>query len=609
MAKSIDFTAEKTDRKTCNLLVLSSLGRKTVKKAKNEADGYVEIGKIMGNDENYGGSMKKIFQFVVLTTSLTLVTFFPAIAKTTPQTNATVSDFDSISWWLRYAVEQAGTITDPNCGDDVYGWLGRMQAIAGDIDGANASASAISNMQNRVYIHIAAAKTSYKKGNIAGYKTSIEQAKSTALSKRSVASAIFMNSNMITAYLDCNDVNGAKSYTETLRDNPESPKGYHDVQMAYRKIAGYFACNGNVKDANVIVNDNIKPLGKDNALVEIAETCVRKGKITVAEQFAEYITQVDNKNRVYEKLGVALAESGDIKKAYTLAEKVTDSTLKSSVIAAVAKYQITSGNIDLGKKTAKDITYRDHKIAIYKLIAEKQADAGKIDSAVATIEMMAKMIDDIPMDADKSKFGIFDDSFKKGLVETVYLCVAKTSAKTGDVENYNKYITKATEGVKEINEMPIWKGTIFTRIVDAQLEANDIEGAKKTIKEIKEEHNHSWALFNIVKTQLKKGDIEGAVTTSKEIMDTMNKSFACGEIASAFVKKGELAEAKKVLLHLGNSSREAEAYRRTATAFVETGYAEKLANWLDEMPSPQARVSACIGAVDGIMKHRKSRAK
>ncbi|MBN2455267.1 MAG: hypothetical protein JXB29_01815, partial [Sedimentisphaerales bacterium] len=540
-------------------------------------------------------------------TSLNLITFFPAIAKTTPQANVAVGNFDSISWWLGYAVQQADIITDPNCKDDVYGLLGRMQAMAGDVDGANASASAISNRRGRIYVHIAAAKISYKKGNISGYKKSMEQAKSAALSKGSVESQIFMNSNMIIAYLDCNDVNGATSYTETLRDNPEVQKGYHDVQLAYRKIAAYLACNGNVKDANFVVNNNIKPSGKDAALVEIAETCVRKGNIAVAEQFVERITRVDYRDRVYEKIGSALAESGDIKKAYAVAEKITDFTHKSFVISAIAKYQITSGDIDLGKKTAKDITYRDHKIAVYTLIAEKQAEAGKIDSAVATIEMMAKMIDDIPVAADKSKFGTFDDSFKKGLVETVYLCVAKASAQTGDVENYNKYITKATEGVKEINDVPVWKGTIFIGIVDAQLEANDIEGAKKTVKEIKEEHNRSWALFNVVKTQLEKGDIEGAVTTSKEIMDTMNKSFACGEIASAFVKKGELTEAKKVLLCLGNSSREAEAYRRTATAFVETGHVEELANWLNEIPSPQARVYACTGAVDGIMKHRKNR--
>jgi uncharacterized protein HemY len=557
-------------------------------------------------NSDQGGFMKKIFQSVVLPASLTLVTFFPAIAKTTPQTNVAVGNFSSISWWLGYAVKQADMVTDPNCRNDVYGWLGRMQARAGDVNGAMASASAISNRRKRIYVYIAAAKTSYKKGNISGYKKNMEQAKSAALFKESVESHMFMNSNMITAYLDCKDVNEAISYTETLRDNPEVQKGYHDVQLAYRKIAAYLACNGNVKDANFIVNNNIKPSGKDNALVEIAETCVRKGDIAVAEQFAERINRVDYKDRVYEKIGVALAGSGDIKKARTVAEIITDSTHKSSVIAAVAKYQITSGDIDLGKKTARNITYRDHKIAVYTLIAEKQADAGKIDSAVATIETMAKMIDDIPMAADKSKFGTFDDSFKKGLVETVYLCAAKASARTGDTENYNKYIAKATEGVKEINDIPIWKGTVFIGIVDAQLEAGDIEGAKKTAKEIKEEHNHSWALYNIVETQLKKGDIEGAVTTSKDIMYTMNKSFACGEIASAFVKKGELTEAKKVLLRLGNSSREAEAYRRTAKAFVETEHAEELANWLNEIPSPQARVYACIGAVDGIMKPGKA---
>ena len=151
----------------------------------------------MGKDENHGGFMKKIFQFVVLLASLILVTIFSAIAKTTPHTNVAVGNINSISWWLGYAVQQADTITDLNCKDEIYGHLGRTQALAGDIDGANASASAISNRGKSVYIHIAAAKTSFKKGNIPGYKKSMEQARSAALAIESVASQIFMNSNMM----------------------------------------------------------------------------------------------------------------------------------------------------------------------------------------------------------------------------------------------------------------------------------------------------------------------------------------------------------------------------------------------------------------------------
>ncbi|MFA6185636.1 MAG: hypothetical protein WC770_00265 [Phycisphaerae bacterium] len=551
--------------------------------------------------------IKNIFLNLALLISLTLIAFCPAIAETISQTNAAAGNFDSISWWLGYAVKQADIVTDPNNKDEAYSCLSRIQAIAGDANGAITSASAISKRESRIYAHIAAAKTSYKQGNVSGYQKNMEQAKSAALAKGSVESQIFMNGNMIITYLDCNDVNGAKSYTEALKGNTEMHKGYNGVELAYREIAAYLAWNGNIKDTNLIVSNNIEPSGKDAALIEVAETCVRKGNIAVAEQFAEDINRVGYKDRVREKIGVALADKGDIKKAQTVAEIIKNPTQKSSVIAVIAKYQINSGDIDLGKKTAEDITYRDHKIAVYTLIAEKQAEAGEIESATATIEMMSKMIDDTPMTADRSKFGVFDDSFKKGTVQTVYLSAAKASARTGDVNNYNKYITKAIDGVKEINDMPVWKGVVFTKIVDAQLEAGDIEGAKKIVKEIKEDINRTWALFNIVKTQLKKDDIEGAVTTSRQITDTMNKSFACGEIASAFVKKGQIAEAKKILLNMGNSSWEAQAYRRAATVFVETGHTEELANWLNEMPSPQARVYACIGAVDGIMELAKNK--
>ena len=496
--------------------------------------------------------MKKSFAFLILRTSLVFVTF-SAIAESKPQTDVAVANFDSISKWLEYAVQQANTITDPNSRDAIYGHLSRVQALAGDVNGANASASAISKSSGRVYVNIFAAKTFYKQGNIPGYQKSIEEAKSAAFLGESIETQIFMHANMVSAYLDCNDVNGAKTYAESVKNNPKIQKGYHDVQSAYRAIASYLAWNGDIKSADDILNDNIKAAGKDAALVEIAETCIRKGNMDVAEQTARRLTSPEFKDRVYDKLGVALAESGNIEKARTTAKIIGDLTHKSFVIAAIAKYQITSGDIDLGKKTAGEATCRDDKIAVYTLIAERQADAGEIDSAVATIEMMTKMIDDTPMAADESKFGTVDDSFKKGCVQTVYLRAAKTAARAGDMESYNRYISKATAGVKKINDTPIWKSMVFKKIIEAQLEAGDIEGAKKTAKEINGEHSFPWAMYNIVKTQLKKGDIAGAVITSQQITDTMNKSFACGQIASAFVKKSKISEAKKILSSLGNS--------------------------------------------------------
>jgi hypothetical protein len=189
----------------------------------------------------------------------------------------------------------------------------------------------------------------------------------------------------------------------------------------------------------------------------------------------------------------------------------------------------------------------------------------------------------------------------------VYLRAAKTSARKGDIESFNKYIAKATTGVKEMNVVPPWKGTVFIKIVEAQLEAGDIDGAKKTVKEINDKHNLSWALYNIVKAQLEKNDISGAISTYYDINDTMNKSFACGQIASELVKKNKIEEAKKILLSMGNSSWEASAYREAARVFVETQHAKELASWLEEIPTSQARVCACIGAVDGIMKTEKDK--
>ena len=87
----------------------------------------------------------------------------------------------------------------------------------------------------------------------------------------------------------------------------------------------------------------------------------------------------------------------------------------------------------------------------------------------------------------------------------------------------------------------------------------------------------------------------------------MNKAFASGEIATALVKKGSIDKAKQILSEMGNSPKETEAYRRTARVFVETQHSKELADWLEKIPSPQAKVAACIGAVDAILKIEKNK--
>ena len=534
--------------------------------------------------------MKNIIGIMLLAFYLFLVIFTPTVAQASPKSN---NNYDSISWWLDYAVKQVDTITAPDCKDAVYGHLGRAQALAGDVDGANASAAAISTLNTRIYIYNYAAKTFYSQGNMPGYKKSIEQAKSAALSVVHIEHQIFMNSNVIRTYLECKDVDGAKSFTASINNRSQK------VQ-AYKKIAAYFACNNDIENTDAILEKIENPAAKETALVEITETCVRKENLPIAEQMAKRLDGSKYKSRVYAKLGIAFVKNGEIKKARATAEIITDPIHKSSVIAEVAKYHIISGDLKLGKKIAMDISYRDHKTSVYSLIAEKQVDAGEIDSTLLTIKTMVKMIKDIPMPADESKFGKFDDSFKKSAVEMVYLRVAMNLAKKNDIEGYNKYIAKAIASVKQIDIMPLWKGVLFVNIIVVQLEASDVNGAKQTAKEISNEMDFSYALYNIVNAQLENDDTVGAVATYREMTHASSKSSACGLIASAFIKKDDIAKAKQMLSSSGNSSREAMAYRDAAKVFVEMGKTKELANWLNEIPTPQARVLACLGAIDGI---------
>jgi len=247
------------------------------------------------------------------------------VAEAPPQTNTAVANYDSISWWLGYAVPQAEAITDTDCKDEIYGHLGRIQATTGDVDGANLSASAISQINKRIYVYTFSAKSFYKQGNMPGYKKSIEQAKLAALSDMRIETRIFMNSNLIRAYLDCNDVDGATSFAESIKDK-------RLTLQAYKKIAAHLASNNDIENADAIVDNITNESGKESALVEITETCIREANFTVAEQMARRLTGSKYQDRVLEKLGVAFAEKGNIKKAQSISETIRDPKHKSSVL-------------------------------------------------------------------------------------------------------------------------------------------------------------------------------------------------------------------------------------------------------------------------------------
>ena len=96
------------------------------------------------------------------------------------------------------------------------------------------------------------------------------------------------------------------------------------------------------------------------------------------------------------------------------------------------------------------------------------------------------------------------------------------------------------------------------------------------------------------------GDFESAMHLSKQLSSDPTKGHSLGRIASSLIQAGEFAAAKELLAHLVPK---AMTKRRVAArGMVDGGQMDELKQWLPTMPSPDARVYACQGAINGLVQ-------
>ena len=508
---------------------------------------------------------------------------------------ASPDEITSPSWWRQRAIQDAPFIIKKKHRDKAYIEIARASGWNGDFVTANLCLTKISNPKDKLSAYQFIVHDCHKAGNSSCYETNMQQVRLLSI-QTGVASY-----SLISDYLKYNDIKGAISFAE------EAIPAKQERASAYRQIIIHLMKEGKFNEAEALFKSQIPEYMHDRVLNEMA-LAAADYDTAKSKEIAGRITLSKEKDDAYTGIGIVQAKKANFQGAWEIAEQLHESEQKSAVIYAIAEKQIEAGALADAEETAKRITDRDRKLFTLYPIAEAQIRAGLIDAALVRIKEMEKLIEKSQAPADKSKFGVFDDTAKMAKVRALHSGIAGQLAKRGDMIGYREHIKIAQDAARNIKpEAGIMQPFIIIPLVTTQLDAGDIAGAKTTAAMIEIDGNtRSMVLGDIVRKQLGKGDTDGAIATANGIVD---KRYTYGAISGKLVESGKLVQAKELLATFDGSKWEYAAYSmygQATSSLAKMNRQLELIQWVNMLTTPEARVYAYIGAAQGFDKTAKS---
>jgi hypothetical protein len=365
--------------------------------------------------------------------------------------------------------------------------IARAQAKSGDMAGAKATAAHIGNARPAFQAYYWIASEELYTGNVSGARQTIGAAKS--------AAATIENENSRWA--------------------------------CYSIVAAIQAYAGDAAGAMTTAKEISDQFEAGRALGQIAEAQAKRGDTAGAAATASRMKDTDGWYKVsaYEKIAGAQAKAGDAvgaRKSLEAAKVVAASAPRESDKAAhlhsVAENQAEVGDMSGAKATAAQISDKYEQSLAYSGIATKQAKAGDRAGARQTFELAKTS------GAQVTEKGIIGDAFRS---------VARGQAVAGEIDAARETAAKIKDEGDHLRA--------YYDIVDAQLRARDIAGAKATAA-LSGEKSSIW--LGIMSAQAKRGDVKGAIVTAAEVTDAAEKESALDIIAVAQAKAGNLRDAK-----------------------------------------------------------------
>ncbi|MGH8176548.1 MAG: hypothetical protein ACREV5_09830 [Steroidobacter sp.] len=136
-----------------------------------------------------------------------------------------------------------------------------------------------------------------------------------------------------------------------------------------------------------------------------------------------------------------------------------------------------------------------------------------------------------------------DDPYRRA---EVLASIARTQASTGDESAVNRTIHQALAAAAQVREVA-FRGWVLHDIMQAQIAAEDLYGARETASRIEADRPHGAALAFLANLQLRGGDLDAAQATARKIRDVGAQGEALRQIVAVEAARGEVNAARSVL--------------------------------------------------------------
>ena len=173
----------------------------------------------------------------------------------------------------------------------------------------------------------------------------------------------------------------------------------------------------------------------------------------------------------------------------------------------------------------------------------------------------------IALERALSAAGEVDDPYRRA---EVFASIARSQAVTDDPTSADAAIHKALEAAQRVPEAA-FRGWVLNDIVQAQIAADDLHGARETAGHIEAARPQSAAFASIARVQLRSGNVTAALDTTRKIRNASAADEVRRDIVVAQCARGELKAARETMGDIRDKFYEALATGDIAVAEVRRG--------------------------------------
>jgi len=434
----------------------------------------------------------------------------------------------------------------------------------------------------------------------------------------------------------------AMEYAQTIADKREH-------SLAVVNIASFQAYTGDINGAT----QTLKLVDDEESRGEILQWIVgaqaKSGDFDAAKKTLSLIKRQREKEGARQSIAAELARHGKLQEALFEAGSLKNGYSRSDALTDIAVQLLKSGDVSNSKKVFEDAVLVAHDqnsmgsqqfmfIEADKIarIAEARAKAGDSSGAIEDLRRLHEEIEKATDLNDKA---------------TALEFLGCAQAGAGDIPGAIATAEEAglypSRGINDV--FPCNPTSLRNRIVDAQIQAHDLSGAKLTLKKITDPGSRIFALCSISVAQFHSGEVDEANKMLEEAVQTVRKieiewarPATTAEIGVARAAIGEMGAAQSLFeeavrgLKEGNKDwisdeemskiawrrmaakdyegaiRTADMiandgvkgffFRRLASQFVMSGEAARVELLVGKEASPSIKVDLLLGMLDGVLK-------